>query len=55
MVRDEQDVSVPLQVEVDQLHPSCWPHEVWLVIDVHGVIVPVQVLVEAFQVHPVAS
>lgn len=55
MVSDGQDVSVPEQVEDDQAQPIWSPHAVWLVIDAHGAIVPLQVLVALFQVHPVAS
>jgi hypothetical protein len=57
VVKDEQVVSVPLQVvvPVDQpLQSSCWVHAVCVVSPLHGVIVPVQARVEAFQVHPPA-
>lgn len=35
-----QDVSVPVQVAVDQLQPYCVPHVVWVVYEAHGGTVP---------------
>jgi hypothetical protein len=54
-VKDEHCVSVPEQVEVPQVQPNWYPQYVEVVIEAQGAIVPVHVLVEAFQVHPVAS
>jgi hypothetical protein len=35
------DVSVPVQLPIDQLHPYCVPQAVWLVYEAHGGTVPV--------------
>jgi hypothetical protein len=53
-VSDEHCVSVPVQVEVVHWQPSWLVHDVWLVIEAHGEIVPEHVVVEAFHVQPVA-
>jgi hypothetical protein len=57
LVKDEHGVSVPVHVVVPVDQPpqsSCWVHAVCVVSPLHGVIVPVQARVEAFQVHPPA-
>jgi len=57
LVKDEHWVSVPVQVVVPVDQPpqsSCWPQAVCVVRPLHGVIVPLQVRVEAFQAHPPA-